>query len=117
MADMTLEEQIEILKRENEELSQLKTENDTLKATNKSLKGDLKKAKETPKEKTKEAIFEVDGKDDDGKDAVLKYRFTCPKFILDNVEYAAEQVVSDQKKSEVLAKLVAMNSGIIELVN
>jgi hypothetical protein len=94
-----------------------------LEAQNEALKGDLKKAKaksakSAAEDKPKELIFEVDEVDEDGNETgdVLKYRFTCPRFNIDNVEYTAEDVIKNENE-EVLAKLVAIKSGIIELVN
>jgi hypothetical protein len=94
-----------------------------LEAQNEALKGDLKKAKAKAKtaaaeEKPKELIFEVDEVDDDGNETgeVLKYRFTCPRFNIDNVEYTAEEVIKSENE-EVIAKLVAIKSGIVELVD
>jgi len=94
-----------------------------LEAQAEGLKNDLKKAKAkaakvaSAEPAKRELVFAVDEVDEDGDETgnTLKYRFTCPRFNMDNVEYTAEEVV-DQENHEVLAKLVAMKSGIIELV-
>jgi len=100
-----------------------------LEAANAQLASDLKKSqKETAAAKPKKLEFEVDEEDEEGEPTgeVLKYKVVVPLFDIDNVQYKATEVIdgyeaeSKAKKpgqySEVLAKLVQMNSGIIELI-
>jgi len=89
-----------------------------LQAENKKLASDLKKSqKETAAATKKLPEFEIENEDEDGEGTgeYSKYRFTCPKFNIDGVEYDAQEVV-DGEQLEVLAKLAAMKSGIIELI-
>lgn len=58
--------------------------------------------------KANELIFEIQ----EGE-SVSSYRFTCLKVNMDGVEYDAHQVM-ESKNFGVLAKLVAIKSGIIE---
>lgn len=83
-----------------------------LEAANKKLTSELKKSqKETAAIKPRDLKFEIEGEDE----SVQKYRFTCPKFNMDGVEYDSAEVI-DQEMYEVLAKLVQMKSGIIKMI-
>jgi len=74
-----------------------------LEAENAKLKGMAGKPAINPRKIT----FETE---DEGS-----YRFTCQKFNMDGVEYDALEVI-ESENMEVLAKLVAMKSGIIEKI-
>jgi hypothetical protein len=104
-------------------LSSLATENKNLLKENKAVKNEAKAASKAAK--PQEHTFEVDETDEDGQETgnVLTYKFVAPKFIVDRTEYSAADVVNSnakdpmhKKHQEILAHLVEINSGIIELV-
>jgi hypothetical protein len=125
LAKLTPEEIAKKLQELQDANASLEAEKNDLKTENKSLvkenKEALKAAKAAAKaSKPKEYTFEVDETDEEGNDTgnVLTYRFVAPKFIVDRTEYHAADVVNskDKKHQEILAHLVEINSGIIELV-
>jgi hypothetical protein len=101
-----------------------------LEAANAKLQSDLKKSqKETAAAKPKKLEFEVDVEDKDGKPTgkVKRYKVVVPLFDIDNVQFKADEIIEGYEaeqaaeesgpNSEALAKLVQMNSGIIELID
>lgn len=82
-----------------------------LEAANKKLSKDLKNSQKDKPANPRDVTFEIE--EEDG--SASNYCFTCMKFNMDNIEYDAKEVV-DNEQAEVLAKLVQMNSGIIQLI-